>query len=113
MPSIFVQVVVAQTAAAARAGRARARSAVEPLTPDEIRRADGRRQERSRAGRGLAPHRAIGLLAVAARPEVAMPVLAAIARDPSLGPPIASPRSTDSAATGDTGGADGARCAHA
>ena len=80
MPSIFVQ-ALSPKLQRLLAPDARARAAVDPLTADEISALAS--AARGEAQTGLAPHLAMGLLAVAARPDVALPVLREIAGDQS------------------------------
>ena len=82
MPSIFVQSLTPKLRRLLSAD-ARARSAVEALTPEELTALTAAARSNREPADGLASHRAIGLLALAARPEVAMPVLVAIAQDRS------------------------------
>ena len=82
MPSIFVQ-SLSPRLQRLLAPDARARAAVDPLTADEISALTAAARDNRETQAGLAPHRAIGLLALAARPDVALPVLTEIARDQS------------------------------
>ena len=82
MPSIFVQSLTPKLRRLLSTD-VRARSAVEALTPEELTALTAAARSDREATDGLASHRAIGLLALAARPEAAVPVLVAIAQDRS------------------------------
>jgi len=82
MPSIHVQSLTPRMRRLVATDRY-TRAAVEPLTPDELALLTTAASSDEQRNVPLPPHRALGMLALAARPEVAIPVLDQVARNPA------------------------------